>query len=155
MSTTAPDQSADRIAYPVDSATRACCQGLGRHTPHCPEHTELSVPGAKMDLPHQKDVPMTTSHSDSEPDERPTKRLFAHRLEARYLAEQVAALQRNGSDVYWAFLGCDGEPDRTAPLIERVLPVDDDVMVHFAEALPPRPISANEVVSIHFVAGWA
>lgn len=33
MSTTAPDQSADRIAYPVDSATRPCCKGIGAHTP--------------------------------------------------------------------------------------------------------------------------
>ncbi|TVS76955.1 hypothetical protein [Mycobacterium helveticum] len=99
---------------------------------------------------------MTTGHSASEPDERPTNRLFAHRLEARYLAEQVAALQKRGSDVYWAFLGRDSESDRTAPLIERVLPVDDDVMVHFAEeALPAMRISPNEVVSIHFVAGWA
>ncbi|WP_083208397.1 hypothetical protein [Mycobacterium malmoense] len=29
------DQSADRVAHPVDSTTRDCCQGIGRHTPDC------------------------------------------------------------------------------------------------------------------------
>lgn len=31
------DNQADRIAYPVDSAIRACCQGIGQHTPECAE----------------------------------------------------------------------------------------------------------------------
>lgn len=32
-------QPAPDDAYPVDSTTRACCRGIGRHTPDCPEPT--------------------------------------------------------------------------------------------------------------------
>lgn len=31
------DQVPGRGTYPVDSATRTCCGGIGRHTPECPE----------------------------------------------------------------------------------------------------------------------
>ncbi len=31
------DQTADRTGHLVDSTTRACCRGIGRHVPDCPE----------------------------------------------------------------------------------------------------------------------
>ena len=48
MSTTAPDQSADRIPYPVDSTTRACCGGIGDHTPDC--HPDVPAPAGAVRL---------------------------------------------------------------------------------------------------------
>lgn len=46
--------------HPVDSATRARCQGIGRHTPDCREQrlqADLSVPGATVGLPNRKVQP--------------------------------------------------------------------------------------------------
>lgn len=37
MPTTTDQAATDRSAHPVDSTTRACCDGIGRHTPDCPE----------------------------------------------------------------------------------------------------------------------
>lgn len=48
MSTTAPGQSADRIAYPVDSATRPCCKGIGAHTHDCT--TDVPAPAGAVRL---------------------------------------------------------------------------------------------------------
>lgn len=82
-------------------------------------------------------------------------RLVSHRLEARYLANQVEALQQNGSDVYWSFIDTCSAGDQTAALIERVLPVNDEgkVLVRFTEsALRARSVPADEMVSIHYVA---
>jgi hypothetical protein len=42
------NQAAYRIAYPVDSGTRACCQGIGRHTPDC--SADIADP-VRLDVP--------------------------------------------------------------------------------------------------------
>lgn len=50
---------------PVDSATCACCAGIGRHTPDCTQQRQqhhLSVPGATVDFPTTTEGPaMPTS----------------------------------------------------------------------------------------------
>jgi hypothetical protein len=87
-----------------------------------------------------------------------THRLVSQRVEGGFLADQVTALQGNGSDVYWLFLGEEGE--RTAPLIERVLPVNPesefgDATVQFVEeALPARHVAADETVWNHYLRAW-
>lgn len=45
--------------HPVDSATRACCQGIGRHTPDCLEQRHLSVAGVMVGFPEQEGPAMT------------------------------------------------------------------------------------------------
>ncbi|WP_322857774.1 hypothetical protein [Mycobacterium shigaense] len=73
MSTTTNPDNSESVPHPVDSATHACCDGIGRHIPDCPQHLDTralfdsvakSIRHAREDLADavsQLPLPVTTT----------------------------------------------------------------------------------------------
>jgi hypothetical protein len=90
-----------------------------------------------------------------------TNRLVSQPVEGGFLAESSDGSTGKGSDVYWSLRGKEDErTERSAPLIERVLPVNpedefgDGTVQFVEETLPDKRIAADKTVWIHYLRAW-
>jgi hypothetical protein len=125
--------------FPVDSATRGCCNGIGRHTPHCPD----AHPNRRVDIR----VPAGVAHVDAwEPgDHQPYRLIYGA---TREIADgRVRVLT---AAVQWADGGIDVEGRVGVPNVTAVFDSFNDLL-NSAQA---RQLAAALLAAADEIDGW-